>query len=94
MVRSFRDSRQAYAAIGSIRLASLFFMLPTRALTGWQVISTDGNGASRAFRSDRAADPSPSQTGVQLSTEFVRLGRDDGEASNRQKSRGRLRFER
>jgi hypothetical protein len=30
------------AAIGSIRLASLFLTLPTRALTGQQIISSEG----------------------------------------------------
>ena len=35
---------------GSIRLASLFLTLPTRAFTGQQVISSDGNGASRWSR--------------------------------------------
>ena len=41
--------------MGSIRLASLFLTLPTLALTGQQVISSDGNDASRAFRSDGPA---------------------------------------
>jgi hypothetical protein len=46
--------------MGSIRLASLFLTLPTLALTGQQVISSDGNDTSRAFRSDGPAGSSPS----------------------------------
>jgi hypothetical protein len=37
--------------------------LPTRALTGQQVISSEGKGASRAFNSDASAGSSPSQRG-------------------------------
>jgi len=33
------------AAIGSIKLGSLFLTLPTRVLTGPQVIPSDGQGA-------------------------------------------------
>ena len=46
-----------------MRLESLFLTFPTRALTGQQVISSDGNGASRALREGTSAGSSPSQTG-------------------------------
>ena len=36
------DLSTPYAAIGSIRLGSLFLMFPTRALTGQQIISSAG----------------------------------------------------
>ena len=36
--------------IGSISDGSLFLTLPTRALTGQQIISSEGYGASSAFR--------------------------------------------
>jgi len=52
-----------YAATGSISVASLFLTFPTRALTGQQVISSDGNGASSALREGISADSSPSQMG-------------------------------
>jgi len=41
----------------------LFFTLPTRALTGQQVISSAGTGASSALSSDVSTASSPSQTG-------------------------------
>jgi hypothetical protein len=48
--------------MGLIRLASLFLTLPTRALTGQQVISSEGNDESRAFSSPGSAGSSPSQS--------------------------------
>ena len=46
-----RGDRHAHpaTATGSIRLASLFLTLPTRALTGQHIISSDGYGASRSL---------------------------------------------
>jgi hypothetical protein len=49
------------AAIGSIRVGSLFFTFPTRVLTGQQVISSDGYGARRALSSCGSDGSSPSQ---------------------------------
>src|SRR5215475_3179271 len=49
------------AAIGSIRLGSLFLTLPTRALTGQHVICSDGYGARRALSWCGSAASSPSQ---------------------------------
>src|SRR5262252_7690844 len=49
-----------YAAIGSIRLGSLFLTLPTRTLTGQHVISSDGKGASRALSWHGSTGSSPS----------------------------------
>jgi hypothetical protein len=57
------SSWPGYAAIRSIRLGSLFLTFPTRALTGQQIISSDGNGASSALREEASAGSSPSQTG-------------------------------
>jgi hypothetical protein len=51
-----------HAAIGSIRLGSLFLRFPTRVLTGQHVISSEGNGASRALSADASVGSSPSQT--------------------------------
>src|SRR6516164_2846779 len=51
------------AAIGSIRLGSLFLTLPTRVLTGQLVISSAGQGASKAFKRGKSAASSPSQAG-------------------------------
>ena len=39
------------------------YRIPTRALTGQQVISSEGKGTSSALREDASADSSPSQTG-------------------------------
>jgi len=49
--------RASYAAsiIGSIRLGSLCFTLPTRVLTGQLVISEAGYGARRALSRGSAA---------------------------------------
>ena len=68
-------SHTSYAAIGSIRLASLFLTFPTRALTGQQVISSEGNGLSRALSSVCSAGSSPSQSdhASGLSTAGMRL---------------------
>src|SRR5712671_4435201 len=52
-----------YAAIGSIRHGSLFSTFPTRALTGQQVICSEGNGVNKDLSSDGSAASSPSQTG-------------------------------
>jgi len=51
------------ASSGSIRLASLFLTLPTRALTSQQVIPSDGYGARRALSWPGSVGSSPSQTG-------------------------------
>src|SRR5215472_8038469 len=50
-------------ATGSTRLGSLFLTLPTRALTGQQVIASDGHGARRGLSWRVSASCSPSQTG-------------------------------
>src|SRR5271166_3142219 len=60
---SLRYKYPLQAAIGSIRLGSLFLTFPTLVLTGQHVISSDGNGASRALSADASAGSSPSQTG-------------------------------
>jgi hypothetical protein len=45
--RFFRRKPGGYAAAtGSMRLESLFLTLPTRALTGQQIMSSEGQGAS------------------------------------------------
>src|SRR5580704_19546369 len=56
--------RASYAAsiIGSIRLGSLCFTLPTRVLTGQLVISEAGYGARRALSRRSAASSSPSHS--------------------------------
>ena len=61
--------------IGSISDASLFLTLPTRALIGQQIMSSEGQGASIAFRSSAVAGCSPSQAGhiSGLSTAGMRL---------------------
>jgi hypothetical protein len=57
-------ARTAYAAaIGSIRLGSLFLTLPTRTLTGQQVIASEGKGARRSLSWCGSARCSASQTG-------------------------------
>src|SRR5438128_2236033 len=50
-------------ATGSIKLGSLFLTLPTRALTGQQVISPDGYGARSALSCGTSAASSPSHAG-------------------------------
>jgi len=50
-------------AIGSMRLGSLFLTLPTRALTGQQIMSSGGQGASSALSWGTSAGGSPSHTG-------------------------------
>src|SRR5215472_6239753 len=55
--------RSHAATIGSIRVGSSFLTLPTRALTGQQVIAPDGWGARRALSSRGFAGSSPSQAG-------------------------------
>jgi hypothetical protein len=62
-------------ATGSMRLRSLFLTLPTRALTGQQIISSEGQGASSALSSGTSAGCSPSQAGHAsgLSTAGMRL---------------------
>src|SRR5205807_1852908 len=57
----------------------LFLTLPTRELTGQQVISSEGNGASRAFSSAGSAGSSPSQSdhASGLRTAGIRVGREN-----------------
>src|ERR1700726_316664 len=44
-----RERNYTTPAIGSMRLGSLFLTLPTRALTGQQIMSSDGYGTSSAL---------------------------------------------
>jgi hypothetical protein len=53
-LRGSPDGHHALSATGSIKLGSLFFTLPTRVLTGQQVISSEGWGASKAFKRGRS----------------------------------------
>src|SRR6516162_11834173 len=74
--RSRRPAPVAHCSrIGSIRLGSLFLTLPTRVLTGQQIISSEGYGASAAFKSRTVAGCSPSQAGHEsgFSTTGMRL---------------------
>jgi hypothetical protein len=48
---------------GSIRLGSLFLILPTRALTGQQIMSSEEHGARSAFRCGRPDGSLPSHCG-------------------------------
>src|SRR5215472_1924961 len=57
------DNADYPEAIGSIRLGSLFLTLPTRVLTGQQVIASDGYGARRALSCRGSVGSSPSHTG-------------------------------
>jgi len=49
-----------YAATGPIKLGSLFLTLPTRWLTGQQIISAEEQGTSRDLSCGRLAGSSPS----------------------------------
>src|SRR5262252_2074791 len=70
-------NRQDHAArtIGSMRLGSLFLTLPTRALTGQQIICSEGYGARSDLSWRGSAGSSPSHTGHTLgpSTTGIRL---------------------
>jgi hypothetical protein len=46
-----------------MRLGSLFLTLPTRVLTGQQIMSSEGQGASSALSWGTSAGCSPSHTG-------------------------------
>src|SRR6516162_10971064 len=48
---------------GSSRPGSLFFTLPTRVLTGQQIIPSEGYGASKDFSCVGSAGSSPSHAG-------------------------------
>jgi hypothetical protein len=63
------------SVIGSIKLGSLFLTLPTRGLTGQQIISSEGYGASISLRSCTVPRCSPSHAGQVsgFSTTGIRL---------------------
>jgi hypothetical protein len=53
-----RERNYTMPAIGSVRLGSLFLTLPTRALTGQQIISSEGQRASSRHVRRLFAEPS------------------------------------
>ena len=73
--RSGDDGALHGKLIGSISDGSLFLTLPTRVLTGQQIISSEGYGASTAFKSRTVAGCSPSHAGHTsgFSTTGIRL---------------------